>query len=70
MFFTEKMVYNYEKAKASDTKAFADYFNFMLNKGNYFGASQFEAIFISASHTTEDIEKTLYDAEEYFKNMV
>lgn len=70
MFFTEKMVYNYEKAKASDTKAFADYFNFMLNKGNYFGASQFEAIFISAAHTTEDIKKTLYDAEEYFKNMV
>ena len=70
MFFTEKMVYNYEKAKASDTKGFADYFNFMLNKGNYFGASQFEAIFISASHTKEDIEKTLYDVEEYFKNMV
>lgn len=70
VFFSEKEVYNYETAKASDTKAFADYFNFMLNKGNYFGASQFEAIFISASHTTEDIEKTLYDAEEYFKNMV
>lgn len=70
IFFAEKEVYNYEIAKESDTKAFADYFKFMLNKGNYFGASQFEAIFISYAHTMRDIEKTLYDAEEYFKNMV
>lgn len=70
IFFAEKEVYNYETAKESDTKAFADYFKFMLNKGNYFGASQFEAVFISYAHTVGDIEKTLYDAEEYFKNLV
>ncbi len=68
IFFAENKVYNYDTAKMSDTKRFADYFMFMLNKGNYFGASQFEAIFVSYAHTVEDIEKTLYDADEYFKN--
>lgn len=70
IFFAENKVCDYDTAKMSDTKKFADYFMFMLNNGNYFGASQFEAIFISYAHTAGDIEKTLYDAEEYFKKIV
>lgn len=70
IFFAENKIYNYDTAKMADTKSFADYFMFMLNNGNYFGASQFEAIFISYAHTAEDIEKTLYNAEEYFKKIV
>jgi glutamate-1-semialdehyde 2,1-aminomutase len=38
----------------------------MIDRGNYFGASQFEAIFISAAHTKENIDKTLADIEEWF----
>lgn len=65
IYFTENKVHNYRTAKTSDTKAFAKYFMYMLDKGNYFGPSQFEAIFISAAHTIGDIDKTLGDIEAY-----
>jgi glutamate-1-semialdehyde 2,1-aminomutase len=68
LFFTKAKVKNYEDAKTSDTKKFADYFNYMLDNGNYFGASQFEAVFISSAHTDNDITKTLDDAKNYFLN--
>ncbi len=67
LFFTPEKVSDYGTASASDTAAFADYFNFMLDRGNYFGASQFEAVFVSSAHTREDIDKTLSDMEDYFK---
>ena len=68
LYFTAKKVENYSSAKKSDTKAFSKYFHYMLDNGNYFGPSQFEAIFISASHTEDDINKTISDAEHFFKN--
>lgn len=67
MFFTKEPVVDYESAKTSDTVLFGKYFNHMLNKGNYIGPSQFEAIFLSAAHTQENIQKFLEDAEEFFK---
>lgn len=38
----------------------------MLDRGNYFGPSQFEAIFVSNAHTLREIDKTLGDADEFF----
>jgi len=70
IYFAENKACNYKTAKASDTKAFAEYFLHMLNRGNYFAPSQFEAVFISAAHTEADIDKTLGDMEEYFKDYV
>ena len=67
MFFTKEPVVDYESAKTSDTALFGKYFNHMLNKGHYIGPSQFEAIFLSAAHTEENIQKFLEDAEEFFK---
>lgn len=67
VYFSDDEVYDYSSAKKSDTSEFAKYFNFMLNRGNYIGPSQFEAVFISGSHTEEDIDKTIADAEEYFR---
>lgn len=64
LYFTEQEVTDYESAKTADTAAFASYFNRMLDRGNYFGPSQFEAIFLSAAHTKADIDKTLVDMEE------
>ncbi len=65
IYFTENEVCDYRTAKTSDTKTFAKYFLHMLDRGNYFGPSQFEAIFISAAHTMENIDKTLGDIEAY-----
>lgn len=58
-FFTEAPVNDYPSALQSDTKLYAAYFNRMLESGIYLAPSQFEATFISASHTTEDLEKAL-----------
>ena len=63
LYFTEQPVENYTTAKTADTEKFAEYFKKMLVHGNYFGPSQFESIFLSASHTEADIDKTLADIE-------
>lgn len=68
LFFAKKPVTDYALAKESDTLEFAKYFNHMFERENYFGPSQFEAIFISAAHTEADIEKTLSDADDFFKS--
>ncbi len=57
-FFTEKPVTDYAGAVASDTEAYAAYFGYMLEHGIYVAPSQFEAMFVSAAHTWEDIERT------------
>lgn len=69
LFFTKEPVVDYTSAKTSDTKAFGEYFSAMLEKGNYFGPSQFEAIFMSDAHTKEDLDKTLNDIDDYFKSV-
>jgi glutamate-1-semialdehyde 2,1-aminomutase len=38
----------------------------MLSKGIYFAPSAFEAGFVSAAHTAEDINKTLAAADQIF----
>lgn len=57
-FFTKRKVTNYESAISSDTKKYADYFGRMIDSGIYIAPSQFEAMFVSAAHTKEDIERT------------
>ena len=64
-FFTPGPVVDYASAKKSDTEAFRRYFWALLGQGIYIAPSQFEAGFLSLSHTDEDIEKTiaaLFDA--------
>lgn len=58
-YFTRDGVYDYDTAVKSDTEKFASYFENMLEEGVYLAPSQFEAAFVSAAHTTEDIEKTI-----------
>ena len=64
MFFTEKPVYDYESAKQSDIGAFNTFFHAMLEHGVYMAPSQFEAGFMSAAHSEEDIAATI-DASGY-----
>ena len=65
VFFTEEDVVNYETAKSSDTSAFAEYFKHMLSRGIHLAPSQFEAMFLSAAHGKEDLERTLDAVENY-----
>ena len=65
VFFTEGPVENYADAQRSDTARFTAWFRHMLSRGVYLAPSQFEAIFLSAAHSTEDLEKTLDAAKEF-----
>ena len=58
-FFTDEEVKDYAGAVSSDTKAYAEYFNYMLENGIYVAPSQFEAMFISGAHSDEDIARTI-----------
>ena len=57
-FFTGDPVIDYRSAIRSDTTAFASYFANMLERGIYVAPSQFEAMFVSAAHSDEMIERT------------
>jgi glutamate-1-semialdehyde 2,1-aminomutase len=59
LFFSGNLVTNYADAKKSDTKAFARFFQEMLKRGILLPPSQFEALFVSAAHSDEDIQRTI-----------
>jgi len=59
LFFTSTPVLNYQTALTADTKRFGVYFRSMLEQGIYLAPSQFEAGFVSAAHTDEEIDKTI-----------
>jgi len=65
-FFNDTPVHNYDQAKTSDTSAYATFFQGMLDRGVYFAPSQFEALFLSAAHSDEDIETTITAARDSF----
>src|SRR5690349_18037437 len=67
VFFTSGPVRNYNDAKRSDTKRYARFFREMLDRGIFLAPSQFEATFISAAHTAQDIDRTLAAAREAFQ---
>jgi glutamate-1-semialdehyde 2,1-aminomutase len=68
-FFTPKTVSDWESAATSDTEAFGNFFRSMLDSGIYLPPSQFEAAFLSAAHTDEDVEETVAAAREAFAGM-
>jgi glutamate-1-semialdehyde 2,1-aminomutase len=67
IFFAPLPVTNYTDAKRSDTKLYARFFREMLDRGIFLAPSQFEAAFVSAAHTTADIERTISAASESLK---
>ncbi len=66
IFFTDTPVRNYETAKTSDTAEFTRYFRHMLRNGVYVAPSQFEAMFLSAAHSREELAGVLDVMREFF----
>lgn len=64
LFFTDKEVIDFETAKKCDTDKFAKVWRKLAEKGIYWPPSQFEAAFVSAVHSSKDIEETLKAFEE------
>ena len=65
-FFRTGEIQNYDDAAKSDTAQFARFHRGMLDRGVYLPPSQFEAAFLSAAHTAEDIERTIDAARKTF----
>jgi glutamate-1-semialdehyde 2,1-aminomutase len=70
LFFTSAPVWDYESAKKSDTRRFAAFFAEVLDRGVFLPPSQFEALFVSAAHTDEDISQTVAACRESLKAVV
>ena len=66
LFFAKEPVTDYTSAKTADTKAFAQYFAYMLGHGIHLASSQFEAMFLSCMHDDTIIEQTLEIFESYW----
>ena len=69
LFFNDDAVLDYEDAKRSDTARFSAFFNEMLNRGIFLAPSQFEAMFVSAAHADEDIDRTVEAARDSLEAM-
>ena len=59
LFFSEGPVSDFETATRSDTRRHAVFFREMLERGVHLPPSQYEALFISLAHETEDLDRTL-----------
>ena len=66
MYFSKKAPDSFDEIMQSDRDAFKKFFHLMLNEGIYFGPSAFEAGFVSAVHSEEDIKFTLEAADKAF----
>lgn len=65
-FFAPPPVDDYAAALACNTDAFGDYFQVMLDGGVFLAPSQFEAMFVSAAHSADDVEQTVTAASRGF----
>src|SRR5579864_4253491 len=68
-FFTPGPVTNWDSASKSNTEAFGRFFRAMLDSGVYLPPSQYEAAFLSAAHSEEDIQRTVAAAKQAFAGM-
>ena len=70
LFFSEEeKIINYSQVMNCDTERFSTFFHGMLDEGIYLAPASYEAGFMSAAHTDEDIQYTLDAAERGFKTL-
>ena len=67
VFFGDAEVTDFASASRSDTSRFGAFFRGMLDEGVYLPCSQFEAAFLSAAHTEQDIDETIAAATKTFR---
>jgi glutamate-1-semialdehyde 2,1-aminomutase len=69
VFFSPHSVTDYATAKKSDAAAYGLFFRSLLESGIYFPPSQFEAAFVSTSHSEGDVAATLQAASLAFAGL-
>jgi glutamate-1-semialdehyde 2,1-aminomutase len=68
-FFNQGPVTDWDSASKSNTEAFGKFFRSMLDSGVYLPPSQYEAAFLGATHTEEDVQRTVAAAKVAFAAM-
>lgn len=68
-FFTPTEVTTFVDAKGSDTGRYAHYFRNMLEAGVYLAPAQFEAMFVSAAHGRDELERTVEAVDSAFASL-
>jgi glutamate-1-semialdehyde 2,1-aminomutase len=66
LYFSSEAPTSYAEVMRCDKEAFNRFFHRMLDAGVYLAPSAFEAGFVSAAHTAQDIEETLDVARKAF----
>ena len=70
LFFSdEDKITGFNQVTKSDQERFKKFFHGMLDEGVYLAPSAFEAGFVSAAHTNEDIEATVEAAGRVLKKI-
>ena len=69
-FFTDQPVRNYASATSARADQYGKFFRGMLARGIYPPPSQFEAWFLSAAHTTKDVDRTIIAARAAMKDAI
>ncbi len=66
LFFLKELPNGFADVMKADARVFAKFFHTMLEEGVYLAPSIFEAGFVSAAHTDEDIDATIAAARKAF----
>lgn len=69
LFFSPDPVTDWPSASRCDTARFAAYFWGLIERGVYMPCSQYEALFVSAAHTNDDIDATIAAATEVLQGI-
>ena len=69
VYFSDTVPASFAEVTACDKGSFNRFFHAMLDAGHYFAPSAFEAGFVSAAHTGQDIDSTVAKAGEVFAAM-
>jgi len=64
LFFSDQQVSSFEQATQCNIDQFKKFFHGMLDEGIYMAPSAYEAGFVSAAHTMDDLQKTIEIAEK------
>jgi glutamate-1-semialdehyde 2,1-aminomutase len=68
-FFADSLPQNYQTVMAKGTDTFNRFFHLMLDQGVYLAPAMYEAGFVSAAHTEQDIADTVAAAANAFRRL-
>jgi glutamate-1-semialdehyde 2,1-aminomutase len=69
LFFSDQQVSSFEQATQCNINQFKAFFHGMLDEGVYLAPSAYEAGFVSAAHTEDDLQKTIGAAAKVLKSL-